>query len=109
MTTETLEVETSRGVPYPDRDRAKPCQIEGAKVAQRLNPGVSAGLSSACAAEMSTDHPAVYHLPFPTAAAMMRRAAGVPHERAQPVAIGSSFPRAMEPVGNAGFQGKNAS
>ena len=41
----------------------------------------------------------VFHFPFPTATAMMGRAAGVPHERAQPVAAGSSFLRAMEPVG----------
>jgi hypothetical protein len=44
--------------------------------------------------------PAMFHFAFPLATAMMRGAAGSPRDRARPVASGSSFPRAIEPVGN---------
>ncbi len=44
---------------------------------------------------------AVLHFRYPHTRGMMPRAARGPHDRAQPVAPGSSLPRAMEPVGYA--------
>ena len=45
--------------------------------------------------------PAVFHFAFPTTMGMMRLAAETPYDCVLPVAIGSSFPRALEPVGHA--------
>jgi hypothetical protein len=45
---------------------------------------------------------AMFHFRYPHAKGMMLIAARMPHDRAQPVATGSSFPRAVEPVGNGG-------
>jgi len=43
---------------------------------------------------------AMFHFASPHASGMMAVAAVSPHDRAQPVATGLSFPRPMEPVGD---------